>query len=252
MTDKAKTDLQKHIRCRVGDVAPYVLLPGDPARAERIAKSFETAELISRHREYTIFTGKTKQGTAITVCSTGIGGPSSAIAIEELAKVGASHFIRVGSAGGRQPEIPIGAVVIVTGAFRGDGTSQAYLPLAFPAVADLDITIALKGAAKTKNQESFTGIAYTRDAFYRRDEALSKQLTEAGVVAAEMECSSLFIAGSVLGLKVGAVLGTDSNIWLKEQPNLAEKERRYREAEKRAIDVAIEAVDILHKGKSNA
>lgn len=252
MTDKAKPDLQKHIRCRVGDIAPYVLLPGDPARAERIAKSFASSELVSQHREYTVFTGITKQGSPISVCSTGIGGPSSAIALEELAKVGASHFIRVGSAGGRQPEIPIGAVVIVTAAFRGEGTSQAYLPLAFPAVADLDITIALKEAARIQNQKAFTGIAYTRDAFYKRDETLSQQLTEAGVVAAEMECSSLFVAASVLGLKVGAVLGTDSNIWLKEQPNLAEKERRYMEAERRAISVAIDTVDILHKERNNA
>ena len=252
MTTTAKPDLQKHIRCRPGDVAPYVLLPGDPARAERIASIFAASTLTARHREYTVFTGETQQGSPITVCSTGIGGPSSAIAIEELQRVGATHFIRVGSAGARQAHIPIGAVVIVTAAYRGEGTSTAYLPMPFPAVADLGITVALQEAAKVQKLEAHTGVAYTRDAFYRKDEALNAQLTEAGVVAAEMECSTLFIAGSVLGVKVGSVLGTDSNIWLKKQPSLAEKEERYMQAEKRAIEVAIGAVDLLHQEQSIA
>lgn len=247
--DVRTAEVQKHIQSRTGDVAPYVLLPGDPARAERIAKAFTDAKLIARNREYTLFTGKTQRGAPISVCSTGIGGPSSAIAIEELTRVGASHFIRVGSAGARQPDIPIGSVVTVTAAYRGEGTSTAYLPMPFPAVADIDVTLALTKAASALGYEAKRGIVFTRDAFYRQDQALNQQLSDAGIVAAEMECSTLFIAGIVLHVKVGAVLGTDSNIWLKEQPSLAEKERRYMEAEHKAIEVAIGAVDILHEAE---
>ena len=246
MSGKVTPEPQKHVRSRPGDVAPYMLLPGDPARAERIAESFASPRLVARHREYTIFSGTTERGSPLSVCSTGIGGPSAAIAIEELSRIGATHFIRVGSAGARQPEIPIGAVVIVTAAYRGEGTSQAYLPLAFPAVADMDVSLALQQAARERDEQVHRGIVFTRDAFYRQDQQLNEQLTKAGVVAAEMECATLFIAGSVLGVKVGAVLGTDSNIWLPEQPSLAEKEARYMEAERRAIAVALGAVDLLH------
>lgn len=242
-----QAEVQKHIRSRPGDVAPYVLLPGDPARADRIADMFSSSKLIARNREFTVFTGSTELGTPISVCSTGIGGPSSAIALEELTRIGASHFIRVGSAGARQPDISIGSVVTVTAAYRGEGTSAAYLPTPFPAVADFDMTSALGEAASALGITAKRGIAFTRDAYYRHDQVLNEQLSEAGVVAAEMECSTLFVAGTVLRVKVGAVLGTDSNIWLDEQPTLAEKERRYLEAERKAIQVAIGAVDILHK-----
>lgn len=238
--------VQRHLRAKTGDIAPYVLLPGDPGRAERIAEHFEDAQLIARNREYTLFTGKTKKGTPISVCSTGIGGPSASIAIEELVRIGGTHFIRVGSSGGRQPEIPIGSVVIATAAYRGEGTSLDYIPLPFPAVADIDVTLALREAAKNLSIKAYEGIAYTRDAFYRRDAGLNQQLTDAGIMAAEQECATLFIVGTLLKVKVGAVLGTDSNIWLKEQPSQAEKEALYRQVERTIIEVAIEAVDGLH------
>jgi uridine phosphorylase len=240
-------DLQRHVRARSGDVAPYVLLPGDPARAERIAGVFAESKLVARYREFTLFTGKTAQGSPISVCSTGVGGPSAAIAIEELARVGASHFIRVGSAGARQPEIPIGTVVIVTAAYRGEGTSSAYLPPPFPAVADFEVTRCLIEVARSRYEDVHSGIVFTRDAFYQQDQELNRQLTEAGVVASEMECSTLFIAGSVLHVRVGAVLGTDSNIWLEDQPSQAQKQELYMQAEPRAIDVAVRAVDLLHQ-----
>ena len=141
------TEIQKHIRCKPGDVARYVLLPGDPARARRIADAFDEPQLVAENREYVIYNGKTA-GVDVTVCSTGIGGPSSAIALEELIKVGADTFIRVGSSGGRQPDIPIGTLVVVTAAYRGDGTSREYMPLGFPAVADLTVSNALLQAAQ--------------------------------------------------------------------------------------------------------
>jgi uridine phosphorylase len=244
-------DPQRHVRALPGDVAPYVLIPGDPGRAERIAAAFAEARLIARHREYVLFTGTTAAGTPISVCSTGIGGPSASIAVEELTRVGATHFIRVGSSGGRQPHVPIGSVVVVTGAYRGEGTSQDYIPLPYPAVADLDVTLALRHAAEaTLGRRAYEGIVYTRDAFYRRDEGLNQRLTDAGVIAAEQECSTVFVVGSLLGVKVGAVLGTDSNIFLKPQPTMAEKEALYQQVEATTIRIAIRAVDDLHAAGS--
>lgn len=243
-----QSDIQRHIRARSGEVAPYVLIPGDPGRAERIAQAFATSELVMRNREYVLFTGTTAAGTPISVCSTGIGGPSASIAVEELTRIGATHFLRVGSAGGRQPGTPIGSVVVVTSAFRGDGTSLDYAPLGYPAAADIDVTMALRHAANEYlGRPAIEGVVYTRDAFYRRDDGLNKVLTDAGVVAAEQECSTIFVVGSLLGVKVGAVLGTDSNIFLDPQPTREEKEELYRQVERQTIDIAIAAVDELHR-----
>lgn len=239
-------EVQKHIRCRPGDAAPYVLLPGDPGRAERIAQAFDDAKLVARNREYVVFTGRTPGGVPVSVCSTGIGGPSASIALEELVRVGATHFIRVGSAGARQPDMPIGALVIATAAYRGEGTSHAYVPAPFPAVADLDVTMALMNAARRLGYPFYSGIVFTRDAYYQQDPDLNRRLTEAGIVASEQECATLFVVGTIRRVKVGAILGTDSNIWLKEQPTLAEKERLFREAERKEIEVALAAVEELH------
>ncbi|HET8984911.1 MAG TPA: nucleoside phosphorylase [Trueperaceae bacterium] len=242
-------DIQRHLRARTGDVAPYVLIPGDPGRAERIAATFAEANLVARNREYTLFTGVTSAGTPISVCSTGIGGPSASIAVEELTRIGATHFIRVGSAGGRQPAMPIGSVVVVTSAFRGDGTSLDYMPLGYPAAADIDVTLALRQAARAElGSAAYEGVVYTRDAFYRRDDGLNARLTEARVVAAEQECSTVFVVGSLLGVKVGAVLGTDSNIYLDPQPSREEKEALYQQVERQTIAIATGAVDLLHAG----
>ena len=155
--------LQKHIRCKKGDVAKYVLIPGDPGRAERIAAKFDQAEKIAVNREYTVFTGE-KDGVELTVCSTGIGGPSAAIAMEELAKLGADTFIRVGSAGGRKEEMPVGSVAVINSAYRGEGTSFEYLAANYPAVADDTITDALKKAAADLGEDVYIGGSYTRDA----------------------------------------------------------------------------------------
>lgn len=244
-----QTGIQRHVRARGGEVAPYVLIPGDPGRAERIAETFASGGLVMRNREYVLFTGTTSAGTPISVCSTGIGGPSASIAVEELTRIGATHFIRVGSAGGRQPGTPIGSVVVVTAAFRGDGTSLDYVPLGYPAAADLDVTLALRRAAAAHlGRPAYEGVVYTRDAFYRRDDGLNRVLTEAGVVAAEQECSTVFVVGSLLGVKVGAVLGTDSNIYLDPQPTREEKEELYRRVEGETIAIASAAVDELHRG----
>ena len=244
MAGSQAVEIQKHIRCVPGDVARSVLLPGDPARARRIAAELEDARLIAENREYVVFTGATK-GVAVSVCSTGIGGSSAAIALEELRNVGAEVFIRVGSAGGRRADIPIGSLVVVTAAYRGDGVSDEYLPLGFPAVADLDVNNALIQAAGELGYGAVTGIGTTRSAYYARDAALNERLRQAGVVAAEMEASTLFIVGTHRGAKVGCVVATDSNIYLEEQPTLAEKEALYMQGEKMTIRTALRAVQLL-------
>ncbi|MCY4019658.1 MAG: nucleoside phosphorylase [Chloroflexi bacterium] len=244
MTSSQKVEVQKHIRCLPGDVARSVLLPGDPARARRIAQQLDDARLIADNREYVVFTGTTN-GVAVSVCSTGIGGASAAIALEELRNVGAEVFIRVGSAGGRRKDIPIGSLVVVTAAYRGDGVSDEYLPLGFPAVADLDVNNALIQAAKELGYSAYTGIGTTRSAFYVRHPELNERLRQVGVVAAEMEASTLFIVGAHRAAKVGCVVATDSNIYLDKQPALAEKEALYLAGERMTIRAALRAVQLL-------
>jgi uridine phosphorylase len=238
------TEIQKHIRCKPGDVARYILLPGDPGRVKRIAAQMDEAHLVAENREYVVYTGLTKN-VPVSVCSTGIGGPAASIAMEELVKVGAQVFIRVGSAGGRQDDIAIGTPVIITAAYRGEGTSKAYLPVEFPAVADLDVTNALIAAARESGPPYRVGIGFTRDAYYVQDKVLNELLKSVGVVAAEQEASLLFIVGSVRRVHVGAIVSTDSNIWLPVQPTLEEKEKLFRVGEKKAIAIALRAVQIL-------
>ncbi len=235
--------LQKHIRCKKGDVAPYVMIPGDPQRAKRIAEAFDTMERIAENREYVVYTGE-KDGVRMSVCSTGIGGPSASIAIEELAKVGAHTFIRVGSAGGRREDIPVGSVVVVNAAVRGDGTSKEYLPDIYPAIANIDVTLALMESAKKYlgNEECYVGTSFTRDAYYMQNHELNKLLLDTDVAVSEMECATAFIVGSKRRLRVGAIVGTDSNIIKKHQFSLEEKDRLYMEAEKKTIAIAIDAI----------
>lgn len=239
-----KVEVQKHIRCVPGDVARYVLLPGDPQRVKRIAAQMDEPKFVAENREYVVYTGTTN-GVPVSACSTGIGGPSASIALEELVNVGARVFIRVGSAGGRQRETPIGTPVVITAAYRGEGTSKAYLPPEFPAVADLDVTNTLVAAAKELGVPYRAGLAFTRDAYYVQDAALNELLTAHGIEAAEQEAAILFITGAHRRVRVGAVVATDSNIWLPEQPTLAEKEKLYAQGETKVIGIALRAVQLL-------
>ena len=241
----SKKEILKHIRCGKGDIAPYVIIPGDPGRVLRIVAQMDSAELLAENREYIVYTGKYK-GTPITVCSSGIGGPAASIAIEELIKLGAKVFIRVGSAGGRQPETPIGTPIVITAAYRGEGTSKAYLPAEFPAVASLDVTNALVKALENAGEDYQAGLGFTRDAYYVQDTELNKLLTSCGVKAAEQEAAILFILGSARGVKTGAVVSSDSNIWLEKQPSLEEKENAFMTGEKITIKAALDAAKILY------
>ena len=142
-----ETEKLYHLHCQEGDVGRYVLLPGDPGRCEAIAQHFDNPVHISFNREYNIWTG-TLLGEKVTVCSTGIGGPSAAIAMEELVKIGADTFIRVGTSGGIRMDVVPGDVIVATGAIRYEHTSWEYAPIEYPAVPDFDITAALKAAGE--------------------------------------------------------------------------------------------------------
>ena len=242
----AGNSVLKHIRCAQGDIAPYVITPGDPGRVKRIVQLMDFAELMAENREYIVYTG-VYQGVPVTVCSSGIGGPAASIAFEELIKLGAKVFIRVGSAGGRQEDIPIGTPIVITATFRGEGTSKAYLPPEFPAVADLDVTNALVDSLKAREISYRAGVGFCRDAYYVQDQELNKTLTASGVLAAEQEASTLFIVGSVRGVKTGAIVSTDSNIWLETQPTIEQKEQLYKEGERLVIQAALDAVVRLHE-----
>ncbi len=235
----------KHIRCGSGDIAPYVLIPGDPGRVERIVAQMDSAQKMAENREYVVYTG-TYKGVEITVCSSGIGGPAASIAIEELIKLGAKVFIRVGSAGGRQKDTPIGTPVVITAAYRGEGTTMAYLPPEFPAVADLDVSNALIQALRESGVSYQVGIGFSRDAYYVQNQELNTLLTNTGIKAAEQEAACLFIIGAVRGAKTGVVVSTDSNIWLETQPTLEGKEALYIQGEKIAIRAALDATVILN------
>ena len=246
MNEAQAVEVQKHIRCRPGDVARSVLLPGDPARARRIAQQLDGARLIAENREYVVFTGMDGRACRSAFVRPALAAPRRPSPWKNYAMSRAEVFIRVGSAGGRRPDIPIGSLVVMTAAYRGDGVSDEYLPLGFPAVADLDVNNALiRGGGESWASAPSRGIGTTRSAFYARHPALNDELRRAGVVAAEMEAATLFIVGTLRAAKVGCVVATDSNIYLEEQPTLAEKEALYMRGEAMTIRTALRAVQLL-------
>ena len=214
-------DRQYHIQVAEGEVGRYVILPGDPKRCEKIAAHFENPRLIADSREYVTYTGYL-DGEKVSVTSTGIGGPSAAIAMEELSRVGADTFIRVGTSGGMALEVKSGDVVIASGAIRMEGTSREYAPIEFPAVADVEVTQALIRAARKLGQEYHVGVVQCKDSFYGQHSPETKPVgyellnkwdawVKCGCLASEMESAALFVVGSWLKLRVGTVLLTMAN-----------------------------------------
>lgn len=240
---------QMHIQCKTGDVGKYVILPGDPGRCESIARYLEDARHIAQNREYNVYTG-TLDGVEVSVCSTGIGGPSAAIALEELVECGADTFLRVGTSGGIVDKVKGGDVVIATASVRAEGTGREYMPVEFPAAADFAVTSALKSAATTLGLSHHVGIIQSKDSFYGeiRPETMPvapellakwKAWKQAGVLTSEMESAALFIVSSVLGVRCGAVLNVLWNADNDDAPCLPP------DAAERGIRTAIEALRIL-------
>jgi len=211
----------EHLKMKSGDVGRYVILPGDPKRCEKIAQYFDNPVFIADNREYVTYTG-TLEGEKVSVTSTGIGGPSAAIALEELVKIGADTFIRVGTSGGMDIKVLGGDVVIASGAIRMDGTGLEYSPIEFPAVADFDVMCALVEAAKKLGQKYHVGVVQCKDSFYGQHdpgrmpvsfELLNKweAWLRAGALTSEMESAPLFVIASYLRVRMGSVLLVCSN-----------------------------------------
>jgi len=213
---------QYHICCKKGDIGRYVLLPGDPFRTDIIAKHFDHPLLVAHNREHKTWTG-TLNGEKVSVTSTGMGGPSAAIAVEELIHCGAEYFIRVGTCGRVCPESYDESLegVIITGAVRDEGTTVHYVPIEYPAIADRHITDALARACKNKGYRFAEGIAQSKDAFYGQHDPDSmpnsdrlhsrwKAWEKSGVMASEMETAALFVVSSIRGVKAGAIMAYGS------------------------------------------
>ena len=209
-------ELQHHLQMKPGDVGRYVLLPGDPARARLIAGYFDQAEVAAQNREYLTYTG-TVDGIRLSVTSTGIGGPSTAIAVEELIRIGADTFIRVGTAGGVHPSVKLDDLVIATGAVRDEGTSKQYVPLAYPAVAHPAVVSALIAGCQDLGEPFRVGLLHSKDSFYGEVEPDTVPLADklhqqwkawvaGNVLASEMEASTLFVVSAVRGTRAGAIV----------------------------------------------
>ena len=210
----SENEKQYHIQVGEGDVGRYVILPGDPKRCEKIARYFEGAKLIADSREYVTYTGYL-EGVKVSVTSTGIGGPSAAIAVEELVKAGADTFLRIGTCGGMQTDVLSGDIVIANGAVRMEGTSREYAPIEFPAVPDIQIVNALIEAAKKLGQNYHVGVVQCKDSFYGQHSPEIKPVSyellnkweawkRLGCLASEMESAALFVVGSHLRVRVGS------------------------------------------------
>ena len=207
---------QYHIKMRAGDVGRYVLLPGDPGRVPLIASFLEGAREVAHNREHRTYTGML-DGAPVSVTSTGIGGPSTAIAVEELAKIGADTFIRVGTSGTLQDWVSPGDLVVVSAAVRDEGTALHYMPMAFPAVADLDVVACLRQACEVTAAPYHVGISHSKDSFYGEVEPdrmpLADMLKErwkcwvqGGVLCSEMEAATLFVIARTLTKRAGGLM----------------------------------------------
>lgn len=207
---------QKHLQVEAGDVGRYVLLPGDPARCEKIAEHFDSPREVAYNREFCTITG-TLAGEKVSAVSTGIGNPSAAIAIEELNMVGADTLIRVGTSGGMQPDLIPGDLGIIQASIRDEGTTKHYLPVEFPAIANLDVLLALKEAARKLGYRAHVGISHSKDSFYGQmapermpvaDYLLNRwhAWTKGGTLCAEMESAALFTLGAIYGLRTGSIV----------------------------------------------
>ncbi len=243
--------LQYHISCKPGDVAPYVLLPGDPERVIRIAKKWDYFEVKAKHREYVTCTGNFK-GAPISATSTGIGSASTAIAIEELLRIGANTFIRVGTTGAIQPYINVGDLIISIGAVRLEGASKQYVQIEYPAVASYEVILALIEAAENLNVKYHVGITASTDSFYIGQgrpgfknyfpswaKNIIPNLQKANVLNFEMEAATIFTLAQIYGVRAGAVCAVLAN--------RITDEFKVDAGVTDAINVANEAVKILYE-----
>lgn len=249
-----------HLRIKRGDVGRYVLLPGDPKRVKKIAAFLEDAKEVADFREFVTYTGYL-EGEKVSVTSTGIGGPSAAIAVEELYSAGADTFIRVGTCGGIKIDVKPRDLVIGESAVRLDGTSKEYAPVEYPATADFSVTLALLKAARGLSLPCHVGVVQSKDSFYGQHSpevmptsALLEYYWEAwkrlGVLASEMESAAIYTVSARLGARAGSIFSVIGN---QERERLG-LENKFNHDTEDAIRAAVEAVRLLilsDKGKKN-
>jgi len=242
---------QYHINCVPGDVGRYCILPGDPGRVPAIAALFDNAKQVAYNREFNVWTG-TLLGEKVTACSTGIGGPSAAIAMEELRKCGADTFIRTGTCGGIDLDVQSGDIVVATGAIRFEHTSLEYAPIEFPAVADFQITNCLAQATKALGLPLHTGVVQCKDSFYGQHspdaspvsyelKAKWESWKRLGVKASEMESAALFVVAAALGCRCGSCFHV---VWNQER-EAAGLDQKMSEDTTASVKVAVEALKLL-------
>lgn len=242
-------DRQFHIRCAAGEVGEYAFLPGDPGRVPLIAAYLTDAKLIAQNREFTTYTGKLGD-TRVSVTSTGIGGPSAAIAMEELAALGTHTFLRIGTCGGMQPDLSAGTLILPTGAIRMEGTTQEYLPLAFPAVPDFALLSHLAKAAQELGYPYQTGVVHCKDSFYGQHAPETMPIRQtlqqnwqawksAGALGSEMESAALFIVAAARHLRCATIL---QMIWNQEQERVTRDPDQARDDMTHAIQTAVQAM----------
>ena len=244
-------DRQYHIQVAKGEVGRYVIMPGDPKRCVKIAQYLDNPVLIADNREFITYTG-TLDGVKVSVTSTGIGGPSASIAMEELYRCGADTFVRIGTCGGMQTDVKSGDIVIATGAIRMEGTSREYAPIEYPAVADFEVTTALVQAAKALGKRTEVGIVQCKDAFYGQHSPermpVSYELLEKWeawkrlhVKASEMESAALFVVANALQCRCGSCFHV---VWNQEREK-AGLDQEMSEDTTSAVQVGVEALKLL-------
>ena len=244
-------EIQYHINCGPKDMGHYCILPGDPGRCEAIASHFDHSVFVGSNREYTIYTG-TLLGEKVSIVSTGIGGPSAAIAMEELANLGAHTFIRIGTCGGIHTEVHSGDLVVATGAVRMEGTSREYAPTEYPAVPDFSVLSALVRAASESGKKWHAGVVHCKDSFYGQHSPhrmpVSYELENKweawkrlGVLASEMESAALFTVAAARGVRCGSIFHV---IWNQELELLGRKEAESHDTSA-AVTASVEALKIL-------
>ena len=249
----AKTLGQKqyHIALSPGDIGEYVLLPGDPARSDITAKYLEDAKLMANNREHRTFTGYYK-GIRISVTSTGMGCPSTAIAAEELINIGAKNLIRIGSSAALDPEIQIGDLMITLGAMKNEGTSRFYVPDSFPAVPDLELTWCLVQTAKEMapqfDQKVYCGITSSDDAFYGETPEFIESLRKCKVMNLDMESSALYTVAHLRGVRAATICGTSGNL-TNADVIYTKKNEKLHDAWEQEIQIVLETIYRFEQSK---
>lgn len=238
---------QPHLLVEAGDVEDIALIPGDPGRVDRIAAQCENAETVSENREYKVVNAE-YDGVPLTICSTGIGSPSAAIAVEELSAVGVETVLRVGTTGALQHGIEIGDMVVATGAAKDEGTSKRYEAETLPAVATHDVVTELVAAADARDEDVHVGPIVTDDAFYAEDDAYAAEMEEAGILCVEMEAAAVFTLARRKGMRAGAICTVDGNLvegTMKGETEDEELPEKAKNNVERAIAISLDAVTEL-------